>query len=472
MKKQRMISLLLAGIFCAGLVSGCDSPQRPKHDATESIADGPVTAYAVDMTSNENITTIHSNHEVFNNEQYFLEYYNDNSGQTPVEVTLFPDAESMNKQLATELLSGGGPDLFVFQDSTMPQYRSYANQGVFADLNPYLEKSGYQSDQFQQKIFDYGTFDGKRRYIPLEYGVPVAVTTQSIAEAYGLEEIGAQLNYRNYFDLLSPTDAFETDIGNGYNMFWFSEIESFRYRIATSFLDEENKCGEFVSDNFKNSIEQYVRLIQGQKGHNGFYTALGNTRLSVVTDEYALFLNQPLMSDNYLNTISDDMWGLKEHQNETVLIYPIKEYNGEDFCAYIGKMMAVNNNSPRKDKAWEVINYAISPAMQETMTRFKSYNNSPITGNPVSLQGQQSNRDEWLHSGTVPEVREVRTALIEKYYEILSSVTVCDTLTHNSQYMEEVFDPYYFSYEQGKITLDKFTSELQNKTGIYLKETL
>ena len=113
MKKQRMISLLLAGIFCAGLVSGCDSPQRPKHDATESIADGPVTAYAVDMTSNENITTIHSNHEVFNNEQYFLEYYNDNSGQTPVEVTLFPDAESMNKQLATELLSGGGPDLFI-----------------------------------------------------------------------------------------------------------------------------------------------------------------------------------------------------------------------------------------------------------------------------------------------------------------------------------------------------------------------
>ena len=34
----------------------------------------------------------------------------------------------------------------------------------------------------------------------------------------------------------------------------------------------------------------------------------------------------------------------------------------------------------------------------------------------------------------------------------------------------EVFAPFYQSYEKEQITLDEFCKQLDNKTGIYLKE--
>ena len=68
------------------------------------------------------------------------------------------------------------------------------------------------------------------------------------------------------------------------------------------------------------------------------------------------------------------------------------------------------------------------------------------------------------------EQRAIMKDFIDRYYELLNSVTKCDCLTYNSMYVQEVFDPLYVEYENGTKTLDEFVKELQNKTGLYLKE--
>ena len=98
-----------------------------------------------------------------------------------------------------------------------------------------------------------------------------------------------------------------------------------------------------------------------------------------------------------------------------------------------------------------------------------SNSSSPITGNPVSLEGQKRNKENWINSGNV-NTRELWKDFIDRYYELLNSVTKCDCLTYNSMYVQEVFDPLYLEYESGTKTLDEFVKELQNKTGLYLKE--
>ncbi len=175
-----------------------------------------------------------------------------------------------------------------------------------------------------------------------------------------------------------------------------------------------------------------------------------------------------MMADNrFLSIRMDSYYSNNESQNIPLLCYPIKEYAGNNFCGYVGKMIAINDNSKRKNKAWEVIDYALSPGYQNSM----SNSSSPITGNPVNLEGQKRNKENWMNSGNVNTgTRELQKDFIDRYYELLNSVTKCDCLTYNAMYVQEVFDPLYLEYENGTKTLDEFVKELQNKTGLYLKE--
>ena len=468
--KKRIFSFVLASIFCLSLLTGCQLGIRTAAPEEE----GPVTVYAVDMSLKENVEKLHEQRDYDLSEFAFITKYNNSvdSGRK-VDVQLFTDAETMNRQISTEVLSGGGPDLFLFRDSTLPYFQKYASQGVFADLDEYLQGSGYEESQFQQTVFDYGKVNGKQKFVPLEYGIPVCITLQSLAEEYGLDEIGKQLNYQNYYELLSKTNTMGISISEEYdfNLFWFSELDSFRYRMVPAFINEERKEGQFTSPLFQEAIEDYKEVVENQRGRDAFLTAFGTARERALAEKKLLFYNDPIMSDMQLMNVFIDKYfvygeqeGYKELMNDKPLIYPIKEYNGEDYSAYVGRMMAINDNSNRKNKAWEVIDYALSPSFQNSMVD-ADYSAGL---NPVSLEGQQRNKEMLLNINS--EQRAVMKDFIDRYYELLNSVTKCDCLMYNSMYVQEVFDPLYVEYENGKKTLDEFVKELQNKTGLYLKE--
>ena len=470
--KKKFFGIGMSAILCLSLLTGCQLGSR----TTGLKEEGPVTVYAVDIDSQENQEVLQEQRDYELTEYAFIEDYNNSvDGSRKIEVQLFADAETMNQQIFTEVLSGGGPDLFLFRDSTLPYFQKYANQGVFADLDEYLQGSGYEESQFQQTVFDYGKVNEKQKFVPLEYGIPVCITLQSLAEEYGLDEIGEQLNYQNYYELLSKTNTMGIPILEEYeeydfNLFWFSELDSFRYRMIPAFINEEGKTGKFILPMFQEAIENYREVVENQRGRDAFFTVFGNLKVSALINKSLLFYNDPIMSDTQLMNIFLDQYfsfakdeKYKELLDDKPLIYPIREYNGEDYSAYVGRMMAINDNSTRKNKAWEVIDYALSPSFQN------SGDSSTSLGlNPVSLEGQQRNKEMLLNINS--EQRTIMKDFIDRYYELLNSVTKCDCLMYNSMYVQEVFDPLYVEYENGKKTLDEFVKELQNKTGLYLKE--
>ena len=469
--KKKIICLMTSVILCLSLLTGCQLGSR----TTAPEEEGPVTVYAVDMSLPENVENLREQRDYELTEYAFIEDYNNSvDGSRQIEVQLFADAETMNRQISTEVLSGGGPDLFLFRDSTLPHFQKYAGQGVFADLDEYLQGSGYEESQFQQTVYDYGKVNGKQKFVPLEYGIPVCITLQSLAEEYGLEEIGEQLNYQNYYELLSKTNTMGIPIFEEYkeydfHLFWFNELDSFRYRMLPSFINEERRAGQFTSPLFQGAIENYKEVVENQRGRDAFFTAFGNLQVGGLINRSLLFYNDPIMSDILLSNWFVDGYFIshqttEEPMDDTFLIYPIKEYNGKDYSAYVGRMMAINDNSNRKNKAWEVIDYALSPSFQNSMVD----TDYSVGLNPVSLEGQQRNKEMLLNMNS--EQRALMKDFIDRYYELLNSVTKCDCLTYNSMYVQEVFDPLYLEYESGEKTLDEFVKELQNKTGLYLKE--
>ena len=470
--KKRIFSIFFCSFLCLSLLTGCQLGVR----TTAPEEEGPVTVYAVDMDSQENQATLREHRDYGLTEYSFLKNYNNSvDSSRKLEVQLFADAETMNQQISTEVLSGGGPDLFLFRDSTLPYFQKYANQGVFADLDEYLQGSGYEESQFQQTGFDYGKVNEKQKFVPLEYGIPVCITLQSLAEEYGLDEIGEQLNYQNYYELLSKTNTMGIPIFEEYkeydfHLFWFNELDSFRYRMIPAFINEERRAGQFTSPLFQESIEHYREVVENQRGRDAFFTAYGNLQVVGLAEGNLLFYNDPVMSDMQLmNIFLDEYFSFVENGkykkllDDKPLIYPIKEYNGEDYSAYVGRMMAINDNSNRKNKAWEVIDYALSPSFQNSGDSSASLGLSP-----VSIEGQRRNKEMLLNINS--EQLAVMKDFIDRYYELLNSVTKCDCLMYNSMYVQEVFDPLYVEYENGTKTLDEFVKELQNKTGLYLKE--
>ncbi len=451
---------MTSAVLCLSLLTGCQLGSRTSSVPEE---EGAVTAYAVDFEADG---TMLDDYGYYSTELAFLEDYNsamDSSRQ--IQIQYFPNIETMNRQLSTELLSGGGPDLFVFRDTTLPQFQSYATQGVFAPLDTFLEKNSYNKDWFQKVIFDYGTVDGTQRFIPLEYGIPVCITTQSLYDEFELENTATQINYQNYFGLLNTTGTLGKPINSNFNQFWFSELDSFRYRLLPAFIDKQQKEGQFTSAKFKESMEWYLQVVKAQNGRDGFSKAYGTAYASALRDGNLFFYNDPMMSDRFLSVRIDSYFGNTESKNIPLLSFPMKEYAGNDVCGFVGKMVAINDNSSRKNKAWEVIDYALSPNFQNSMAN----RSSPITGNPIRIEGQERNRENWLSFGSA-EMKEIREDFVDQYYELLNSVTKCDCLTYNSMYVQEIFDPLYLEYESGTKTLDEFIKELQNKTGLYLKE--
>ena len=460
--KKKIICLMTSVILCLSLLTGCQLGSRTSSVPEE---EGSVTAYAIDVHPEDYQVSYY--YAV--TEKNFLEKYNaavDESRQ--INIQYFPDTESMNRQLSTEILSGGGPDLFLFRDTTMPQYQTYANRGVFSDLNPFLERNGYESRQFQQVVYDYGLVGEERRFIPIEYGVPICITNQEMAENYRLEEIDDRLNYQDYYELLEKTNTLGKDAsisGKTFKMFWFSDVDSIRYRLLPGFINQETKEGMFLQPEFEQAISNYSEMVSNQGGFDAFESAYIHPSMSLIAlqDRALLFDYDPVSSQSRIY-MKMDMY-LENSQNSSLLLYPMKEFNKEDYSAYVGKMMAINENSSRKYKTWEVIEYALSASVQATAM----IPSGPITGNAVTIEGQNRNKNEWLNSGNTI-AQKSRKDFVNQYYEIINSVTKCDCLTYNPIYVQEVFDPLYLEYESGTKTLDEFIKELQNKTGLYLKE--
>ena len=129
--KKKLFCLVLASILCLSLLTGCQLGSRTSSVPEE---EGAVTAYAVDY---EAMGEEYLTRDFWPDPQYFLKDYNlGANSEKEIEIQYFPDATAMNQQLSTELLSGGGPDLFVFQEVDLPNFYNYANQGIFADLDP------------------------------------------------------------------------------------------------------------------------------------------------------------------------------------------------------------------------------------------------------------------------------------------------------------------------------------------------
>lgn len=460
--KRRIASLLFSVTMVLGLLCGCDSGGVGESPSGNSSSSSSSSADSVGDVSTERATlTVYLNTAIGNNARLVEEYNRNAKDEDRVKIVEFSDDETMARQIATEVLAGKGPDIFLYNSRELPQYLSYAKKGVFAALDPLMEQNGFSTKDYNEDALAYGNVEGTQRFFPLGISLPIVTTLKSVSEKYKLDEIGKKLSYQNYYDLLEPT-------GTLGEVYWFdSGVHNLLLPAVSYFIDEEKKESHFDSEKFRKAIQDYQRVAEAEGGENGFFSQKRlMSNYAAMTDGLFLLENYYYSDAPGLRLEVEQAKNRKEIKDgDCVQYYVMHDFGSEtEYSAYVQQMVAINDNCKEKEKAWKFLEFALSVNTQCSMG-----GSTLIWGNPVNKQALESDREIWLQS--IGKDRELKK-FIEDYYKALEKANHYGDYAYNMEYDNEVFKPLLQSYLDGKLTLDQFCRDLDNKTGIYLKETL
>lgn len=109
---------------------------------------------------------------------------------SPKGVNYMEEREAMISQLNAEILSGGGPDLFIMEGyrtteiNLFPDIEKAMVNGTFLDLTEAMEKQGLSREEdFYTGVLDAGQWEGKQYILPLGFSVPLMISAADVLNA-------------------------------------------------------------------------------------------------------------------------------------------------------------------------------------------------------------------------------------------------------------------------------------------------
>ncbi|MDE6983798.1 MAG: extracellular solute-binding protein, partial [Lachnospiraceae bacterium] len=166
---RRLVTGALGILLSGAVLAGCSKEVEQKNDSLHVYAGGDdvIMDYAVREFQRRypDIPVVYEGRKVIEDAQEFYGY---------------------NQQLSAELMSGAGADVFFIQDYW--DIDKLAAAGAFADLGGLYDSSAvFQDADFRDEIMDAGLFDGKRYFLPMEYRIPMMVSTQEALDEAGFD---------------------------------------------------------------------------------------------------------------------------------------------------------------------------------------------------------------------------------------------------------------------------------------------
>ncbi|MFR7450967.1 MAG: ABC transporter substrate-binding protein [Gemmiger sp.] len=263
-------------------------------------------------------------------------YFADSSSESNDEAT---------QQMLTEVMAGSGPDLIFFDVGNM-DIEKMVRRGVFADLEPYFEADNFDWSGYNQAVMDAGVWDGHRLVIPLQYNFPMLYTSQT-----ALDETGFSIeNCDTFGGLLDEIEAMQADPSQTREVFRAKyTFYNFAQYAGIPYVDYDRQKADLSSPELKRGAEIYnnlggLELGVLDDGINGAADirdgkALWNCPFPPVDGFYT--------GPEVINTFDD------------MVMMPIRDVNG-GIQAEVTWAVAVRNNSPNLQNAYEFIKYLLS----------------------------------------------------------------------------------------------------------------
>lgn len=366
MKKRWAVILAAVMLLLTGVFAGCKEKERePETDVLQICVDLGYIFHGVNepdfqrsFRSNTLITNMLQAGKAAGVDvprEFEIEYI-------PAEGT---ERETVLQRIRTEIMSGGGPDLFIAACNT--KYASDENEAlftmpekamelaIFMPLDEYMENETYfaEWDRMNQTVLAAGRNEEGQQIIPMGYTLPVAVYRAADVQHTPSKET-------TWMDMLESEDialraaAVWTDnFGGNYAegmpfMIYRTAMTEFTLGALVDYKEEELL---FTAEELEQRMSEILELGEQYKAEE----------FADAPTHYVSFLGREfdvsVMMTDMDGKQYDMMNGIERTENYTLI--PLYSDDG-GVTAEITVYAAINRNAEHPEEAWRVLDYLMS----------------------------------------------------------------------------------------------------------------
>lgn len=391
-----------------------------------------------------------------------------------IEIVEYDSLEEMYTIMATEFMSGDGPDI-ISLDQPLPFEKLIENH-AFADVDELINTYGSNIDfnDYNTKVMESGIVNRKRYFVPFFYCPNIFISTQEKLKEYDLNF--SDFSYKELSKQLSQEKVSCSLFGNE------SDNYSLLYSFIDSYVNFDNKTTNFDTNSFLKNIDYIKKLINNDNTNENVYYDLYNS------ENNGCILSTPrLLFGGTIGGVKTAYYNIFL-QNKTPAILPNFSYENK-ITAYVECGIAINQNSDKKDKALRFIEYCLSEDVQEYWCGSKSDKgfsgtneiSLPVNNKAFDYAVEVETAEEWDYNedGEFDEEEKefsenVDSIFWKDYLGIIDDISGCTlynyknlkTTYYNSTVIGDIVDKYL----KGDFSKDRFIRQLTAATEIYLTE--
>lgn len=391
-----------------------------------------------------------------------------------IEIVEYDSLEEMYTIMATEIMSGDGPDI-ISLDQPLPFEKLIENR-AFADVDELINTYGSNIDfnDYNTKVMESGIVNRKRYFVPFFYCPNIFISTQEKLKEYDLNF--SDFSYKELSKQLSQEKVPCSLFGNE------SDNYSLLYSFIDSYVNFDNKTTNFDTNSFLENIDYIKKLINNDNTNENVYYNLYNS------ENNGCILSTPkLLFGGTIGGVKTAYYNIFL-QNITPAILPNFSYENK-ITAYVECGIAINQNSDKKDKALRFIEYCLSEDVQEYWCGSRSDKgfsgtneiSLPVNNKAFDYAVEVETGEEWDYNedGEFDEEEKefsenVDSIFWKDYLGIIDDISGCTlynyknlkTTYYNSSVIGDIVDKYL----KGDFSKDKFIRQLTAATEIYLTE--
>lgn len=372
---------------------------------------------------NENST---DHYLMFDNRYNFADYvdYSNAESEDDTRTIYYKGASALSNQLATDLLSGDGPDILLDAgDFSLIQSEEY-----LVDLCRYIKgKNGINESDYFSNVIKAAKSDDKLLYMPVSFSV-LGIT----ADRSDVRDGQVGFTFDEYTEYLH-TVCNGKDPMNDTQLGVLSELYSF-----TADACVEGKTVNFNNISFR-ALCEYVK--------NNVIDSSVDTESGTGADEYRSF-------ENFL-----DVNGYKA-SDLTLLGYPSIDGRGPEIAIETSIGISAAASSSIADGAWEFIRICLSDDIQNKAAM--------DGGHPVYISAFDSSSEKMLRDyNRENPLYKIDRKVIGSYKEMLMSSSVTDTADPAILcVITEEIQPYFLDQK----SLDEVLALIQNRVTTIISE--
>lgn len=263
--------------------------------------------------------------------------------------------EEYSSVMSTEIMSGEGPDLILFNTLTFNSIRKVMDNGTFLSLDQLMEKDKeFNKEDYFSSILDAGKINGQYFFIPLSSDLHVLSTEKKTLDQYGISPDKMEWSWDSFIEtmnrkkvskVIAPSLTFRDFL----NISW------------SDYIDYDKKTSNFNTDKFKKVLESYKKLLKIST-MDEIYAGYTDGPSAIKGNE-AVMINASTGNPLhiwYLNTEFKAVLG------GDMILLPFPSHEGNKGVSYttIGDCIAINSKCKNIDEAFNFIKILISKDMQ------------------------------------------------------------------------------------------------------------